>query len=145
MTTKKANGRNSSLSSVPHLIRGYLTRPNPSTTVIKGLPHLQCDGKLCGCNDDNCNTTKKNWNIDSFDFDENDKTFTIHVDSSFKYRGVYKFQINLDGYFESELTLKFDETRIKEISDPIKIHDVGESKNITIRYSIYSKLLASPM
>ena len=103
---------------------------------IKGLPHLKCDGKSCGCNNDYCNTTKRDWNIVSFDFDKNDQTFTIHVDSSFKYRDVYKFQINLDSKFESELTLKFDETRIKEISHPIEIHDVGELQNITIRHSI---------
>ena len=79
---------------------------------------------------------RKNWNIDSFDFDKNYKTFTIHVDSRFKYRGEYKFQMNLDSKFESELTLKFDETRIKEMSYPIEIHDVGELQNFTIRHSI---------
>ena len=103
---------------------------------IKGLPQLQCDGKVCGCNSDFCNRTKTDWNIDSFGFDANDKTFTIHVDSSFKYRGVYKLQMNLDSLFKSELTLKFDETRITEISDPIAIHDVGELQNISIRHSI---------
>ena len=110
---------------------------------IKGLPHLQCDGKFCGCNSDFCNRTKTDWNIDSFDFDENDKIFTIHVDSSFKYRGVYKFQMNLDSLFKSELTLKFDETRIKEISHPIEIHDVGELQNFTIRHSIYISIISS--
>ena len=103
---------------------------------IKGLSRLQCDGKSCGCNNDYCNSTKRDWNIVSFDFDENDQTFTIHFDSNFKHWGVYKFQMNLDNFFKSELTLKFDETRIKEISQPIEIHDVGESNNITIRHSI---------
>ena len=110
---------------------------------IKGLPHLKCDGKSCGCNNDYCNSTKRDWNIVSFDFDENDQTFTIHFDSNFKHRGVYKFQMNLDNFFKSELTLKFDETRIKEISQPIEIHDVGELQNFTIRHSIEIKTISS--
>ena len=122
----------------------YVRTPfHHSIALIKGLPHLQCDGKFCGCNSDFCNRTKTDWNIVSFGFDENDRTFTIHVDSSFKYRGVYKFQMNLDSLFKSELTLKFDETRIKEISRPIEIHDVGELQNFTIRHSIYISIISS--
>ena len=117
--------------------------PNPSTTVIKGLPSLKCNGKLCGCKSDSCNSTKKNWNIVSFDFDKNDKSFTIHVDSNFKYRDEYKFQMNLDSFFESELTLKFDETRIKEMSHPIEIHDVGGLQNFTLRHSICIRIISS--
>ena len=52
--------------------------------------------------------------------------------------------MNLDIKFKSELTLKFDETRIKQITKPIEIHDVGGpksdlGKNITIRQSIYTR------
>ena len=51
--------------------------------------------------------------------------------------------MNLDNFFKSELTLNFDETRIKEISHPIEINDVGKLQNFTIRHSIYIRIVSS--
>ena len=73
----------------------------------RGISWLYCDGKRCGCDNKICEGVKNNLKIRKFGFDAKEKTFSLYVDKNFDYGKVYKFQMNFDEFFTSELTLSF--------------------------------------
>jgi len=74
----------------------------------KGKSKLYCDGKRCGCDNTICDEQRKKLKIIDFGFNEENKTFSLHLDKDFDYERVYKFQMNLDIFFKSQLTLRFN-------------------------------------
>ena len=73
----------------------------------KGKSQLYCDEKRCGCDNTICDEQRKKLKIIDFGFNAKNKTFSLHLDRNFDYDRVYKFQMNFDIYFKSELTLRF--------------------------------------
>ena len=86
-----------------------ITNPYFSTFFMKnGIEDLKCDGEGCGCNTSVCNRVKNKLRIVDFEFDQKDNTFTLNLDKNFNYDKVYRFEMNLDVFFKSELTLSFN-------------------------------------
>ena len=86
-----------------------ITNPYFSTFFMKnGIEDLKCDGKGCGCKTSVCNRVKNKLRITDFEFDQKDNTFTLNLDRNFNYNKVYRFEMNLDSLFKSELTLSFN-------------------------------------
>ena len=73
----------------------------------QGISWLYCDGKRCGCDNKICEGVKNNLKIRKFGFNAKEETFSFYVDKNFDYGKVYKFQMDLDDFFKSELTLSF--------------------------------------
>ena len=73
----------------------------------QGISWLYCDGKRCGCDNKICERVKNNLKIQKFGFNAKEETFSFYVDKNFDYGKVYKFQMDLDVFFKSELTLSF--------------------------------------
>ena len=73
----------------------------------EGISWLYCDGERCGCDNKRCEGVKNSLKIRKFGFDAKEKTFSLYVDKTFDYGNVYKFQMDLDDFFKSELTLSF--------------------------------------
>ena len=73
----------------------------------EGISWLYCDGERCGCDNKRCEGVKNNLKIWKFGFDAKEETFSLYVDKNFDYGKVYKFQMDLDDFFKSELTLSF--------------------------------------
>ena len=73
-----------------------------------GIEDLKCDGEGCGCNTSVCNRVRNKLRIVDFEFDKEDNTFTLNLDRNFNYNKVYRFEMNLDVLFKSELTLSFN-------------------------------------
>jgi len=86
-----------------------ITNPYFSTFFMKnGIEDLKCDGEGCGCKTSVCNRVKNKLRIIDFEFDQKDNTFTLNLDRNFDYNKVYRFEMNLDVRFKSELTLSFN-------------------------------------
>ena len=79
---------------------------------IKGVSYLNCknkgDYKVCGCNSKFCNKNKKMAKISSFKFNRNEKTLILGLEAGFDFGKTYSFQMDLDYFFKSELTLQFE-------------------------------------
>ena len=74
----------------------------------EGKSKLYCDGKRCGCENTICDEQRKKLKIIDFGFNAQNKTFSLHLDKDFDYNRVYKFQMDLDIFFKSQLTLRFN-------------------------------------
>ena len=74
----------------------------------EGKSQLYCDGIRCGCDNTICDGERKKLKIIDFGFNAENKTFTLHLDKDFDYDRVYKFQMNFDKFFKSQLTLRFN-------------------------------------
>jgi len=77
----------------------------------EGKSHLYCDGKRCGCDNTICDEQRKKLKIIDFGFNAKNKTFSLHLDKDFDYQRVYKFQMDFDTFFKSQLTLRFNVTK----------------------------------
>jgi len=77
----------------------------------EGISWLYCNGERCGCDNKICEGMKNNLKIRKFGFNAKEKTFSLYVDKNFDYGQVYKFQMDLDVFFTSELTLRFHDTK----------------------------------
>jgi len=82
--------------------------------VMKGMSKLTCNGILCGCNSIICNDKRRNLKIKKLEFDENNGILTIHPDTGFNYQRVYWFEMDLDKFFTSKLTLIFENSEDDE-------------------------------
>ena len=90
-----------------------ITNPYFSAFFMKNGPEdLKCDGEGCGCNTSVCNGVKNKLRIVNFEFDQKDNTFTLNLDRNFNYNKVYRFEMNLDVLFKSELTLSFNSFKV---------------------------------
>ena len=93
----------------PKSVTINITNPYFSTFFMKnGIEDLKCDGEGCGCDTSVCNRVKNKMQIVDFEFDKKDNTFTLNLDKNFNYNKVYRFEMNLDVLFKSELTLSFN-------------------------------------
>ena len=79
---------------------------------IKGVSYINCknkgDYKVCGCDSKFCKMNKKIAKISSFEFNSNEKTLILNLEAGFDYEKTYSFRMDLDAFFKSELTLKFE-------------------------------------
>ena len=75
---------------------------------IKGVSYLNCENKVCGCNNKFCKKNRKMAKISSFEFNRNEKTLILGLEAGFDYGKTYSFQMDLDYFFKSELTLQFE-------------------------------------
>ena len=55
-----------------------------------------------------CDREKNKLKILDFEINEEDETFILHLDKNFDYYSVYQFDLDLDRFFKSELTLEFN-------------------------------------
>jgi hypothetical protein len=116
---KKTNGDDGNWNHVEKMKSGEenqpksvtinITNPYFSTFFMKnGIEDLKCDGEGCGCNTSVCNRVKNKLHLVDFEFDQEDNTFTLNLDTNFNYNKVYRFEMDLDVLFKSELTLTFN-------------------------------------
>ena len=75
---------------------------------IKGVSYLNCENKVCGCNNKFCKKNRKMAKISSFEFNKNEKTLILDLEAGFDFGKTYSFQMDLDHFFKSELTLQFE-------------------------------------
>ena len=75
---------------------------------IKGDSYLNCENKVCGCNNKFCKKNRRMAKISSFKFNRNEKTLILGLEAGFDFGKTYSFQMDLDYFFKSELTLQFE-------------------------------------
>ena len=66
------------------------------------------------CQDKNCKDKKKEWGLLDHTFNEKNKTLNLYLDTSFHYTRPYLFKLCYNSKFKSQLTLRFNVTKILE-------------------------------
>ena len=66
------------------------------------------------CQDKNCKDKKKQWGLLDHIFNEKNKTLNLYLDTSFHYTRPYLFKLCYNAKFKSQLTLRFNITKILE-------------------------------
>ena len=66
------------------------------------------------CQDKNCKDKKKEWGLLDHTFNEKNKTLNLYLDTSFHYTRPYLFKLCYNAKFKSQLTLRFNITKILE-------------------------------
>ena len=66
------------------------------------------------CQDKNCKDKKKEWGLLDHTFNEKNKTLNLYLDTSFDYTRPYLFKLCYNAKFKSQLTLRFNITKILE-------------------------------
>ena len=64
------------------------------------------------CQDKNCKDKKKEWGLLDHIFNEKNKTLNLYLDTSFHYTRPYLFKLCYNAKFKSQLTLRFNVTKI---------------------------------